>query len=163
MLESGIPGELRDKLKLETTLNKILRETGYLDLAQMEATVTTLKTQLNYLLSEVVGIEHNIDDLHAYDDSNLKTQLSALSSAIETYNENVTEIQDRTEALELRTGDISHPDNATLISNPIPAVISTSPTLSPVSGALLKLIPVSLTLGVLSSIYRTKATPGFFL
>jgi hypothetical protein len=119
----------------------------------MENTVTTLKTQLNYLLNEVVGIEHNIDDLHSYDDSNLKTQLNNLSTTIETYNENMSEIRDRTETLEIKTSDISHPDNATLISNSIQAIISTSPNLNDNINAhsQLKLLPTSLNLGVIDS------------
>jgi hypothetical protein len=42
---SNIPGELRDKLKLWETLNKILKNNGVVDIEALEGVVSELKTK----------------------------------------------------------------------------------------------------------------------
>jgi hypothetical protein len=56
---SDMPGELRDKLKLQETLNKINK----------------LKTKSSTLINDVLGVEHSIDNIHNYEDTNLKEDL----------------------------------------------------------------------------------------
>jgi hypothetical protein len=51
---------------------------------------------LNYLLNEVVGIEHSIDSVHNYDDSNLKTQLANLVGQVGTNRTDINTLQTRT-------------------------------------------------------------------
>jgi FtsZ-binding cell division protein ZapB len=69
---SDMPGELLDKLKLSETLNRILKNNGIVDITALEAVIEELKTKLNTLINDVLGVEHSIDEIHNYDDSNIK-------------------------------------------------------------------------------------------
>jgi hypothetical protein len=112
-LDVGMPGELREKLNLYHTLNKILREGGYVDVSELTNSLAALKQQLNYLLNEVVGIEHSIDRVHTYDDSNLKTQLTNL---VGTNRTDINTLQTRTGTLENSLSGLSH-DNGLRIKD----------------------------------------------
>jgi regulator of PEP synthase PpsR (kinase-PPPase family) len=70
-----MPGELRDKLKLWETLNKILKNIGIVDVEALATIINELKTKLNTLINDVLGVEHSIDNMHDYDDTNLKEDL----------------------------------------------------------------------------------------
>jgi chromosome segregation ATPase len=69
---SDMSGELRDKLKLQETLNRILKSNGVVDIEALEGAVNELKTKLNTLINDVLGVEHSIDNIHNYDDTNIK-------------------------------------------------------------------------------------------
>jgi hypothetical protein len=56
-------------------LNKILKNNGYLDADQINEDIQNLKDQINILLSEVLGVEHEIDGIHSYDDTDIKSRL----------------------------------------------------------------------------------------
>jgi regulator of PEP synthase PpsR (kinase-PPPase family) len=59
-----MPGELRDKLKLQETINRILKNNGVVDIEALESVVNKLKTKLNTLINDVLGVEHSIDSIH---------------------------------------------------------------------------------------------------
>jgi hypothetical protein len=99
-INSDMPGELREKLNLYHILNRILRDGGYVDVTELQTSLAALKQQLNYLLNEVVGIEHSIDSVHNYDDSNLKTQISNLITNVGTNRADINTLQTRTGAVE---------------------------------------------------------------
>jgi regulator of PEP synthase PpsR (kinase-PPPase family) len=60
------------KLKLWKTFNKILKNNGVVDIEVLEGVVNELKTKLNTLINHVLGEEHSIDNIHNYDDTNIK-------------------------------------------------------------------------------------------
>jgi hypothetical protein len=70
-----MPGDLREKLQLWEKVNKILKQNGFRDAAQINEDIANLKTKLNTLLSEVLGIEHEIEGVHNYDDAPLKNMI----------------------------------------------------------------------------------------
>jgi hypothetical protein len=53
---SDMPGELRDKLKLQETLNRILKNNGVVEIEALEDVVNELKTKLNTLINDVLGV-----------------------------------------------------------------------------------------------------------
>jgi regulator of PEP synthase PpsR (kinase-PPPase family) len=57
-------GELKDKLKLRETLNKFLKNNGIVDIEVLEGVVNELKTKLNTLINDFLGVEHSIDNKH---------------------------------------------------------------------------------------------------
>jgi low affinity Fe/Cu permease len=61
---SDMPGELRDKLKLQETLSRLLKNNGVVDIEALEDVVNELKTKLNTLINDVFGVEHSIDNIH---------------------------------------------------------------------------------------------------
>jgi hypothetical protein len=79
---NDMPGELREKIRLWEVLNKILKNNGYIDIDAVTTELTNLKTQINVLLSDVLGLEHEIDGVHNYDDTDLKTKLVGLDEKI---------------------------------------------------------------------------------
>jgi hypothetical protein len=70
-----IPGDLQEKLTLTSLLNRILKNNGFIDINHINAVINTLKVQISVLLNEVLGVEHNIDAIHNYDDSSIKTRI----------------------------------------------------------------------------------------
>jgi hypothetical protein len=48
-----------------------------------------LKNQINVLLSDVLGLEHEVDDVHNYDDFDLKTKIDGLNEKLESFKEDV--------------------------------------------------------------------------
>jgi hypothetical protein len=81
-----MPGELRDKLKLWETLNKILKNNGIVDVAALEGVVNELKTKLNTLINDMFGVEHSIDNIHNYDDTNIKEELKEITETANQTN-----------------------------------------------------------------------------
>jgi hypothetical protein len=47
--------------------------------------LNNLKNQINVLLSDVFGLEHEIDSFHSYDDMNLKTNIKGINTELETF------------------------------------------------------------------------------
>jgi hypothetical protein len=78
MICNDIPGELRDKIRLGDVLNKILKNNGFIDANEINNTILDLKTKVNTLLSNVLGLEHDIDGVHNYDDGPLQNQITEL-------------------------------------------------------------------------------------
>jgi regulator of PEP synthase PpsR (kinase-PPPase family) len=76
---SDMPGELRDKLKLQETLNRLLKNNGVVDIEALEGIINELKTKLNTLINDILGVEHSIDNIHNYDDINIKENLKEIS------------------------------------------------------------------------------------
>jgi regulator of PEP synthase PpsR (kinase-PPPase family) len=64
---SDMPDELRDKLK--ETLNKNFKNNGVVDIEALEGVVNELKTKLNTLINDVLGVEHSIDNIHNYNNT----------------------------------------------------------------------------------------------
>jgi seryl-tRNA synthetase len=87
-----MPGELRDKLKLWETLNKILKNSGIVDITALEAVVSELKTKLNTLINDVLRVEHTINNIHNYDDTNLKDNLKEISDQINNIHTDINNI-----------------------------------------------------------------------
>jgi regulator of PEP synthase PpsR (kinase-PPPase family) len=67
---ADMTGDLRDKLKLWETLNKILKNSGVVDIEALESVVNELKTTLNTLINDMLGVEYSINNIHNYDDTN---------------------------------------------------------------------------------------------
>jgi uncharacterized protein YoxC len=78
-----MPGGLKDKLKLQETLNRILKNNGIVDVEVLGGVVNELKAKLNTLINDVLGIEHTIDNIHNYDDTNLKEDLQEINEQIQ--------------------------------------------------------------------------------
>jgi hypothetical protein len=72
---NDMPGDPREKIKLWEVLNRILKQNGFIDADQINADIANLKTKLNTLLSEMLGIEHDIAGVHNYDDAPLKNMI----------------------------------------------------------------------------------------
>jgi hypothetical protein len=45
------------------------------DIEALEGVVNELKAKLNTLINDVLGVEHSIDNIHNYDDTNIKENL----------------------------------------------------------------------------------------
>jgi FtsZ-binding cell division protein ZapB len=78
-----MPGELRDKLKLWETLNRILKNNGVVDIEALVTVVNELKAKLNTLINDVLGVKHSIYNIHNYDDPNLKEELKEINDQIQ--------------------------------------------------------------------------------
>jgi hypothetical protein len=70
-----LPGDLQEKLTLTSVLNKILKNNGHIDIDHINATINTLKVQINVLLNEVLGVELEIDNIHEYDDTSIQARI----------------------------------------------------------------------------------------
>ena len=103
-LRSDLPGELREKIKLWEVLNKILKNNGFIDADNIIADLANLKEKLNILLSEVLGVEHEIDGIHNYDDTAIKTRLDNLTASTTTA---LTDIQADIHALTTKLSSIN--------------------------------------------------------
>jgi methyl-accepting chemotaxis protein len=89
---SDMPGELRDKLKLQETLNRLLKNNGVVDIEALEDVVNELKTKLNTLINDVLGVEHSIDNIHNYDDTNIKSELQEINEQIQVVHTDINNI-----------------------------------------------------------------------
>jgi hypothetical protein len=49
------------------------------DLEALEGVVNELRTKINNLISDVLGVERSIDNIHNYDDTNIKEDLREIS------------------------------------------------------------------------------------
>jgi hypothetical protein len=87
-----MPGELQDKLKLRETLNKILKNNGVVDIEAFVGVVNELKTKLNTLINDVLGVEHSIDNIHNYDNTNIKEELKEISDQINNIHTDINNI-----------------------------------------------------------------------
>jgi hypothetical protein len=52
-----------------------LKNNGYIDIDHINTTINTLKVQINVLLNEVLGVEHEIDNIHEYDDTSIQARI----------------------------------------------------------------------------------------
>jgi phage-related protein len=92
-----MPGELRDKIKLWEILNKILKNNGFIDSDAILSQLTSLKQQINIVLQDVLGLEHEIDNVHNYDDTDIKSKFQNLTNSVATQ---ITQIQDSVGAIQ---------------------------------------------------------------
>jgi seryl-tRNA synthetase len=86
---SDMPGELRDKLKLQKTLNKILKNNDVVDIEALEGVVNELKTELNTLINDVLGVEHSIDEIY---DTNVKENLQEVTDQVNNVHTDINNI-----------------------------------------------------------------------
>jgi prefoldin subunit 5 len=89
---SDMPGELRDKLKLQETFNRTLKNNGVVDIEALESVVNELKTKLNTLINDVLGVEHTIDNIDNYDDTNIKAELQEINEQIQGVHTDINNI-----------------------------------------------------------------------
>jgi hypothetical protein len=82
---NDMPGDLREKLQLWDVLNKILKNNGYIDSNAILNNISNLKEKLNVILTEVL-VEHDLDNIHNYDDSKIKDTLAELTEKLNTMN-----------------------------------------------------------------------------
>jgi archaellum component FlaC len=73
-------------------LNKILKNNGIVDINALEGVVNELKTKFNTLINDVLGVEHSIDNIHNYDDTNIKENLKEISDQIENVHTEINNI-----------------------------------------------------------------------
>jgi hypothetical protein len=110
-LPNDMPPELRDRLILQAKIDHILKTSGIADLTQLENDLSALKLQLNNVLSQVLGLEHNMDNVHNYDDTSVKSQLATALTMAQNAQADVGTMQSRVNVLEgtsaTATGDIS--------------------------------------------------------
>jgi seryl-tRNA synthetase len=89
---SDMPGELRDKLKLWETLNKILKNNGVVDVEALVCVVNEFKAKLNTLINNVLGVEHSIDNVHHYNHANIKEDLQEMTEQINNVHTDINNI-----------------------------------------------------------------------
>jgi cell division protein FtsB len=75
-----MPGDLAEKIRLWSVLNRILKNNGFIDADQINADIATLKTNVNKLLNEILGVEHTVDNLDNYDDTPIKETIANLET-----------------------------------------------------------------------------------
>jgi hypothetical protein len=101
------PGDLREKLSLLDILNKILKNNGYLDADQINSDIASLKAQINTLLSEVLGVEHEIDGIHNYDDTDIKSRLEDMITSIAGLTNDIETLSGRLNGINSTSSSIS--------------------------------------------------------
>jgi hypothetical protein len=84
-----MPGELREKIHLWEVLNQILKNNGYVDIGVVTTEPTNLKNQINILLSDILGLEHEIDGVHNYDDTDIKSKIDGLNEKLDSFKNDV--------------------------------------------------------------------------
>jgi hypothetical protein len=89
MTYNDMPGGLRDKIRLWDVLNKILRNNGFIDADEINSSILDLKNKVNTLLSNVLGLEHDIDGVHNYDDGPLQNQITELEGNLVDFVNNI--------------------------------------------------------------------------
>jgi hypothetical protein len=109
---NDMPGEYREKLKLMDLLHRILRTNGIVDLEAVTNDLANLKTQLNSLLSEVLGVEHEIDNIHNYDDTSLKNDVNNIKTQIQTAFTNITYLQGQLTGITSSTSELDIKNDA---------------------------------------------------
>jgi hypothetical protein len=77
-----IPGDLQEKLTLTSFLNTILKNNGFIGITHINTVINTLKVQINVLLNEVLGVEHDIDAIHNYDDTSIKSRILQMNKIL---------------------------------------------------------------------------------
>jgi hypothetical protein len=102
-LPNDMPPELRDRLILQAKIDYILKTGGVVDLVPIENNLNTLKLQLNNVLSQVIGLEHNMDNVHNYDDTSIKSQLATTLNMAQNAQADVSTMQNRVGTLETTT------------------------------------------------------------
>jgi hypothetical protein len=122
-----MPGELREKLRLWDVLNKILKDGGVVDMTEVQNTISNLKTQINYLLNEVVGVEHSIDGIHNYDDANIKNQISTISQNVNLNRTDINSLQTRTGVVESSLSGIERDDGLIIKDTDLVEVMANIP------------------------------------
>jgi hypothetical protein len=70
--------ELREKLKFWEVKNHILKNNGFIYANAIKETIQDLKNKSNTVLSDILCLEHDIDEVHNYDDGPLKNQIVEL-------------------------------------------------------------------------------------
>jgi seryl-tRNA synthetase len=78
-------------LKLQETLNRILKNNGVVDIEALEGVVNELKTKLNTLINNV-GVEHSIDNKHNNDDINIKENMKEITDQINNIHTDINNI-----------------------------------------------------------------------
>jgi hypothetical protein len=86
-----IPGDFQEKLTLTGLLRTILKNNGFIDINHINSVINTLKVQINVLLNEVLGVEHDIDATHNYDDSSIKSRIEQNEQDIDYILEELTD------------------------------------------------------------------------
>jgi hypothetical protein len=79
---NDMPGELREKLKFWEVMNRILKNNGFIVADAINESIQDLKSKLNTALSDILGLEHDIDGVHNYDDGPLKNQIVELKRSL---------------------------------------------------------------------------------
>jgi hypothetical protein len=149
-LRNDLPGDLRDRLVLWDAINRILKNNGIVDTAAIDAKIEQVKTQLNTLLSAVLGLEHTIDGVHNYDDTSMKNQLTTITNNLALARTDINSLQTRTGNLESDVNDLET-DTAGIVGAPNeldiynPGAISLS-TMNNNHGTKIELIPGQLAL-----------------
>jgi hypothetical protein len=102
-----MPGNLREKLTLLDELNKILKNNGFLDADQINTDIANLKAQINTLLSEVLGVEHDINVIHNYDDTDIKPRLESMMTALDDMASDIDTLSGRLNGINSTSASIS--------------------------------------------------------
>jgi hypothetical protein len=82
---------LQEKITLMALLNTILKNNVYIDISHINADINQLKDQINVLLNEVLGVEHDIDAIHNYDDTSIKERIGQNEQDIDYIISQLTE------------------------------------------------------------------------
>jgi hypothetical protein len=75
-----LPGDLREKIQVWEVLNKILKNIGFIDADAITNDLSNLKIKINSLINEVLGVGHDIDGIHNYDDNSIKDSIQQLTN-----------------------------------------------------------------------------------
>jgi FtsZ-binding cell division protein ZapB len=103
-----MPGELRDKLKLLETLNKILKNNGVVDIDVLEGVVNELKAKLNTLINDVLGVEHSNDNIHNYNHTNMKENLKEITDQVNNVHTDINNTTSKLSIQERIGNDVSN-------------------------------------------------------
>jgi uncharacterized protein YoxC len=62
------------------------------DIKALGGVVNELKAKLNTLINDVLGIEHSIDNIHNYDDTNIKENLKEITDQTSNVHTDINNI-----------------------------------------------------------------------
>jgi hypothetical protein len=62
------------------------------DIEALEGVANELKVKLNILINDVLRVEHSIDSVHNYDDTNIKENLKEITDQINNVHTDINNI-----------------------------------------------------------------------
>jgi division protein CdvB (Snf7/Vps24/ESCRT-III family) len=88
---TNIPRKLKNKLKLQ---KKNLKNNKIINIETLKNIINKLKTKLNTLINDVLGVEHTIDNIYNYNNTNLKEDLQEINEQIQGVYTDINNITD---------------------------------------------------------------------
>jgi low affinity Fe/Cu permease len=94
---------------IETIRNikQILKNNALVDIEALEGVVNELKTKLNTLINDVLGVEHTTNNIHNYDDTNIKKKLKEITDQIGNVHTDINNITAKLSSITSTTTKLS--------------------------------------------------------